>query len=313
MRRFGFRFRRALVAMMLASLVVGAAVASAGGPSGRFKANGHRLYLECSGSGKPTVVLDAGLGSDHTDWAEIRARASLLHTRVCAYDRYGLGYSDGTHVQAKVRTIAKVVSDLHALLRSAKLAPPYVFVGHSMGGLIDREYARHYPKDVAGMVLLDTAPDDWDLYTGTRIFTYGMESLNVVAASAALRRHDSLGAKPVVVIEADNDLMVMQWVHGKSESDFQAYWDSAQRALARISSNSIFAVATGSTHMIPENAPRLTVEAIRLVLVAARAHKRLPACMSTKLPGFYGDCNAPQAPAPSDGGSQTTTTTTTTS
>ena len=160
-------------------------------------------------------------------------------------------------------------ADLNALLRKAKLRSPYVLVAHSIGGLlVDREYARRYAKNVAGMVLLDTAPDDWDLYTGTRTFTWGHESLNVVAASAALRARDSLAAKPVVVVESGNPSEVEAWANGKR--DFQAYWDSAQRALARISSNSIFAVAKSINHEIPVNAPGLSDAARRRCRAQAR-------------------------------------------
>lgn len=189
---------RALLAVVIALSIVGTAVSALGaGPKGLFKVNGHRLFLSCTGSGRPVVVLDAGLDGDHESWPYAARTARRLHTRVCAYDRYGLGRSDGANKKLKVRMIGRAATDLNALLRKAKLKAPYVFAAHSIGGLVDREYARRYPKNVAGMVLLDTAPDDWDLFTGTRTFTFGHESLNVVAASAALRVRDSLGAKPL--------------------------------------------------------------------------------------------------------------------
>ena len=209
---------RALLAVVIALSIVGTAVSASGaGPKGRFKANGHRLFLTCAGSGRPVVVLDAGLGGDHGSWPFAARSARRLHTRVCAYDRYGLGRSDGASSKLKIRTIGMAAADLNALLRKAKLKSPYVFAAHSIGGLVDREYARRYPKNVAGMVLLDTAPDDWDLYTGTRTFTWGHESLNVVAASAALRARDSLVAKPVVVVESGNPSEVEAWANGKSD------------------------------------------------------------------------------------------------
>jgi pimeloyl-ACP methyl ester carboxylesterase len=282
---------RALLVLMIALSVVGtalSAVSAAPGaaPKGRFKVNGHKLYLTCAGSGRPVVVLDAGLGSDHGIWADPARSAKRLHTRVCAYDRYGVGRSDRTN---KVKTIGAAAVDLHGLLLKAKLKAPYVLAAHSIAGLVDREFARRYPKSVAGMVLLDTAPDDWDTYTGTKTFVFGGESLDVVAASAALRARDSLDAKPLIVIESGNPVEVSGWASGKS--DFYAYWDSAQRALARISSNSIFAVATSIGHEITVNAPALTEETMRLVVNAARAHSALPACAGSTLQKKGGACD----------------------
>ena len=279
---------RALLALIIALSVAGTAMSAASGaaPKGRFKVNGHRLYLTCAGSGRPLVVLDAGLGSDHGIWSNPARSAKRLHTRVCAYDRYGIGLSDPTN---KVKTVGAAAVDLHALLLKGKLKAPYVLVAHSIAGLVDREFARRYPKSVAGMVMLDTAPDDWDVYTGTKTFVFGGESLNVVAASAALRAKDSLSAKPVVVIESGNPVEVSAWAPGKS--DFYAYWNSAQRKLAKISSNSIFAVATSIDHEIPSNAPDLTDEAMRLVVDAARKHAKLPSCADSTLPANGGACD----------------------
>jgi pimeloyl-ACP methyl ester carboxylesterase len=280
-----------LTLLVLAALLIVlsiTAVAANGGPSGRYKVNGHRLYLTCVGKGSPVVVLDAGLGNDHATWPSEIRKASVLHTKVCAYDRYALGLSDGARFPPETRTIGRTVIDLHALLRAAKLKGPYVFVAHSIAGLIDREYARRYPKDVAGMVLLDTAPDDWNTYTGTETFING-EGLNVTAASTALQARDSIGAKPLVVVQAGDDSGVWS-TYARDKTDFQAYWDAAQRSLARISRNSIFVVAVRSDHGIPDAAPGLTIETMRLVVNAARTHKKLPRCAKTKLPKLGGRC-----------------------
>ncbi|MGD0166806.1 MAG: alpha/beta hydrolase [Gaiellaceae bacterium] len=284
------RAKHTSLALAVVLLVLGIATTVAdGGPTGLFKANGHRLYLTCVGKGKPVVILDAGLGSDHSSWSSVVQRAGALRTQVCSYDRYAVGLSDGVSWTPPTRTIDQSVSDLHALVRAAKLKRPYVFVAHSIAGLVDREYARRYPKDVAGMVLLDTAPDDWNTYTGTETFAYASESLNVTGAASALQAHDFIGAKPLVVAEAGDDSTVASsWASGKT--DFQAYWNAAQRSLARISHNSIFVVATKSDHGIPQTAPGLTVETVRLVVNAVRTHKKLPRCAKTKLPKLGGKC-----------------------
>ena len=287
--------RCALLALVIAFSVVGVAgcEGAVAGPKGLFKVNGHRLYMSCVGTGKPVVILDSGLGEDPFTWPGSVLKARVLHTRVCAYDRYGIGRSDGTSRAVKTRTIDQAVNDLHALVLTAKLKGPYVFAGWATGGLIGREYARRYPKNVAGMVLFDAAADDWDTFTGAETFTSPYEVLNFAAAETALRAHDSIGAKPLVVVEAGNDSEVRAgYASDKTEAEFQSYWDSSQRSLARISSNSIFVVATKSLHDIVLTTPALSVEAMRIVVNAVRKHSKLPSCAGSTLPKKGGACDA---------------------
>jgi pimeloyl-ACP methyl ester carboxylesterase len=112
---------------------------------------GRRLNLYCSGTSSPTVVLDAGLGGTMALWRLVQLQVAKT-TRVCSYDRAGMGFSDPA---PPPRDAAAIVTDLHALLHRAGIAPPYVVVGHSVAGLYDRLYADRYPNDVAGMVLVD--------------------------------------------------------------------------------------------------------------------------------------------------------------
>ncbi len=287
------RTKRIRWAAALAALGVagGLALAAAGyapaAPSakGRFvKAGGHRLYLRCEGKGSPVVMLEAGLGDWSRGYNPVLARAKKIGTTVCAYDRYGLGRSgrDGD-----TRTVAKVVSDLHALVRNAKLRAPFVLGGGSMGGMIVRYYSLLYPKEVAGMVLFDSVPDDWDQYTRMTTFTGGEESIEIAAAAARLRASDRLGKKPLAVLQAGDDSYLRS---ATGQANFLDYWHPAQLALARISSNSIFAVATGSPHWVQSGAPDLSAEAIRLVVSSARSKKALPACEKSKLPRLGGAC-----------------------
>ena len=123
-----------------------------GGPSGgRFDVGGHSLYLECAGSGSPTVVLEAGFGGASQDWANV-APALGLTTRTCAYDRAGLGASDPI---PGVHDPCDEVKDLERLLRRAHIPPPYVLVGHSYGGLLVRLFAHAHPGETGGVVLVD--------------------------------------------------------------------------------------------------------------------------------------------------------------
>ncbi|MBV9270960.1 MAG: alpha/beta hydrolase, partial [Candidatus Eremiobacteraeota bacterium] len=112
---------------------------------------GRRLNIYCTGSGSPTVILDSGLGGSTEVWYKVQGPISR-RTRVCSYDRAGMGFSDGTTTK---RDPNAVVSDLHTLLHRAEIKPPYVLVGHSIAGLYEPLYADRYPTEVAGMVLVD--------------------------------------------------------------------------------------------------------------------------------------------------------------
>src|SRR5690348_3261107 len=118
---------------------------------------GRRLYLECTGSGSPTVVLVSGLAEASVYWKGWIAPAVARNTTVCAYDRAGQGWSDPP---PGPQDGAAVATDLHNLLANAKIPGPYVVVGHSTGGVYARIFAARYPDQVAGMVLLDSQPNE---------------------------------------------------------------------------------------------------------------------------------------------------------
>ena len=115
---------------------------------------GHRLHLQCAGSGTPTVLLESGLGETGAYWGWI-STAVARDTRVCVYDRAGRGWSDPVSVPQDGVAAA---ADLHTLLDRAHVSGPFVLVGHSSGAQYVRIFAGRYPEQVAGMVLLDGQP-----------------------------------------------------------------------------------------------------------------------------------------------------------
>lgn len=122
-------------------------------PPGRLiNVGGHRLHLHCLGRGGPTVVIDAGLGDWSTSWMQVQALAART-TRVCTYDRAGMGFSEPGEWP---RTAERFAAELHTLLRRAGVEGPYVLAGHSMGGLTVRVFTRRYPTEVAGVVLIES-------------------------------------------------------------------------------------------------------------------------------------------------------------
>ena len=116
----------------------------------------HSLWIECSGTGSPTVVLESGLGESSFYWARI-SEAVATTTKVCVYDRAGRGHSDAAPTPQDGQGVA---ADLHTLLAESGNSGPYVLVGHSSGGVYVRIFAAEYPEEVAGMVLLDSQPVD---------------------------------------------------------------------------------------------------------------------------------------------------------
>ena len=128
-------------------------------PPGRLvDVGGYRLHIYCTGSGRPTVVLDALFPGTVSNWAWVQPRIART-TRVCAYDRAGLGRSDCGPTPRDARQHAR---ELQALLTRAQIPGPYVLVGHSLGGLSVRVFAAEHPSEVAGMALVEASdPDAW--------------------------------------------------------------------------------------------------------------------------------------------------------
>ena len=113
---------------------------------------GYRLHIKCTGSGSPTVVIEAGLGDWSTSWGFVQSDVTKT-TRVCTYDRAGMGWSEAGPLP---RDAAQFAKELHTLLQSADIPGPYVMVGHSLGGLGVRVFVHEYASEVAGVVLVES-------------------------------------------------------------------------------------------------------------------------------------------------------------
>jgi len=114
---------------------------------------GYKLHIDCTGQGSPAVILDSGLGDTYVSWQRVLPQIAQS-ARVCSYDRAGLGYSDSS---PHPRTSKNIAEELHTLLHNAGVPPPYILVGHSMGGFDVRLYASLHRNEVAGMVLVDSS------------------------------------------------------------------------------------------------------------------------------------------------------------
>ena len=129
---------------------------------------GWRLHLNCAGSSKrngPTVVLEAGSGDFSFDWSLVQPSVARF-SRVCSYDRAGNAWSD---LGPRPRTMKQIAYELHTALKTAGVKGPYVLVGQSIGGLLIRTFNNLYPKEVVGMVLVDSTHEDTQLFLNGKI------------------------------------------------------------------------------------------------------------------------------------------------
>ena len=114
---------------------------------------GHRMHIYCIGWGKPTVVLDSGAGGFSLEWVRVQ-EVLARRTRVCSYDRAGYGWSE---LGPLPRSVEQITRELRTLLKNAGVEGPYVMVGHSFGGYSAQAFARSYPGETAGLVLIESS------------------------------------------------------------------------------------------------------------------------------------------------------------
>ena len=125
-----------------------------GPPPGRMvDIGGRRLHINCQGEGTPTVILDSGVGGFSLEWIPVQ-RLLAGKVRICAYDRAGYAWSEPG---PPPRATSQLVRELHTLLHNDGLVPPYVLAGHSFGGYNVMYFAKVYPEETAGLVLVDSS------------------------------------------------------------------------------------------------------------------------------------------------------------
>jgi pimeloyl-ACP methyl ester carboxylesterase len=256
---------------------------------------GHRLYLNCTGTGGPTVVLEPGAGGTSTD-LELISSAVARDTRVCVYDRAGRGWSDPTDGPQDATRIA---SDLHTLLDRANVPGPYVLAGHSFGGLYALTFAARYPQEVAGLALIDSTSPAWDAASGRPA---GTDAATADRISALVSSASKLGLGRLLgVTPAHLRSTVDEYVQAGSSaqqaaalSDFagrplavltagsgsQSGWAASQETLAGLSTNSLHRVIAGATHASfitdPKDAAAATQGILDVVAALRTARPLLP-------------------------------------
>jgi pimeloyl-ACP methyl ester carboxylesterase len=125
----------------------------------------HRLYLHCKGTGRPSVIMEAGLGGLGLEWTYVQDHLAR-DLQACVYDRAGYGWSEAG---PSPRTSARIADELLALLQKSGISAPYILVGHSFGGYTMQLFASRHPEATAGVVLIDSShPEQAERLAGTR-------------------------------------------------------------------------------------------------------------------------------------------------
>ncbi|MGG3915350.1 alpha/beta fold hydrolase [Rossellomorea vietnamensis] len=229
--------------------------------------NNFKLYAKLIGkkNNKPTLVMDAGYGDYSKAWDSVIGELSEI-TEVLVYDRAGLGRSGKSPNR---RTSREMVIELKDLLSSLDVKPPYLFVGHSFGGVNVSVYAHEYPEEVAGLVLVDSTPGDYRerfLPTMTSDFQEAYRKQFVREGSyeefmeslGQLKEYEETLSMPVIVLSA-----------GKKDHYSEAsqeLWNDMQREMALISSKGEVVLAKNSAHYIQRDEPQVLIKAVEKLI-----------------------------------------------
>jgi pimeloyl-ACP methyl ester carboxylesterase len=246
-----------------------------------FPAKRHQLFLDCSGERHGAVVVfESGMGNSSSDWSKVQPEIAKF-TEACSYDRAGLGKSttDATPGYGPgADTEEEKVEDLHELLLSAHLPPPYLMVGHSAGGMLVRRFAVKYSGAVQGMVLVDSAHEE-QVWRFIDIDPKVIQGVSLTPED--LRKGGMLPPRERSTWHTEMPLIVIE--HGRSitgegltkahELEFETAMHSMQKDLASRSPKGELRTAKNSGHDIELEEPEVVTKAIREIwnkLEAAR-------------------------------------------
>lgn len=235
---------------------------------GLVDVGGHRLRIECLGTGSPTVIMDSGLNMPKHTWENVPQEVGKF-TRVCVYERAGIGESDPSLQQ--MRTSKDVVAELQKLLQNAGEKTPFILVGHSFGGLNMRLYSGLYPQEVVGLVLVDSShPDQYqryaDLQKDEEREKYlkhegggNNEKINLLASAEEIKKSSSTLAIPLIVLSAENEKP------DEEEKLFMKDHQELQADLEKLSPQGKLVVVKDSSHFIQKDRPEAVIDAIKTV------------------------------------------------
>lgn len=276
-----------------------------------YTVDGRKMHINCTGRGSPTIVLESGSAGDALVWGGVQPALSKT-TRVCSYDRAGLGWSE---LRPGPRDADHIATELHELLRQAKVTDPIVLMGHSVAGLYMRDYVSHFPTDVVGIVFVDSVVPspprqngaNWPLirtFAGRPLFILGIPRLVGICS------HPKPGFDTNTGILQREDLCrteygaVLSEMKGRDRSDQQTantgpygelpvlvlshdpdqkgvVSDRAQEELNELSTRSRRIIAKGSGHYIQFDRPDIIEREVPLFVEQIRGTAPWPTAYGT--------------------------------
>ncbi len=233
---------------------------------------GYRLEIECEGEGSPTVVFEAGAGGDRSAFRDQLVDLAEV-TRVCSYDRAGIGVSDERPAAESV-TLGDLAAELALVLEGAGIEEPIVLASHSLGGGVAQFYADRYPEHVAGLVFVDSIaiPGFLDFF-GPEVEDGARVTIDMRRTTEDWERLGSFGSTPLFVLTQnfrDDDVL--------ASPRFRRYFRGVHDELAGRSSDTVHVIAVDSGHMIQDTSPDLVTAAITEVVEAVRSGEGLAPC-----------------------------------
>jgi pimeloyl-ACP methyl ester carboxylesterase len=239
-------------------------------------ADGHRLRLLISGQGNPTVIFESGGGGADGGplevWKKVQPAVSTF-TRTVSYDRAGIGLSAPGPAPRDARQIAR---ELHIALANSKIAPPYILVGHSLGGPYIRVFAGMYPGEVGGLVLVDPTQEEFIKWNQARE-TNRVENVDKDILASLAEAHDSTVPTgiPVVLITAMGPRVLPSFATEQQKKDYRAIrpiWSKFHEEWLAKLPNGKHIVTEDSGHMVPFEQPELIVGEIRRMVQQTTTH-----------------------------------------
>jgi pimeloyl-ACP methyl ester carboxylesterase len=227
---------------------------------------GRKLFMECTGEGSPTVVLESGDADDSRAWTRV-VPGLAASTRVCTYDRAGTGRSDKA---TGCRKMEDIRGDFEALLKAARVEPPFVLVGTSGGGYLVAGYAQAHPAAIQGLVFVDTFPAiDLSKYPPELAFEIGCDNpANIehrdyaAVEHAAWDERTKIGDFPVTVITNDYT--------GYATNDEEKDSIKGQQGWFALNPDGATQVIVTTGHNVPGNEPGVIVDAVKQILETVR-------------------------------------------
>ncbi len=226
---------------------------------------GRQIFIDRLGHAPgPTVILESGSGNTSDVWKSVQPAVAHF-ARVCSYDRAGLGNSDPP---PQPQTADQVAEDLHRLLSKAKIRPPYILVGHSVGGIYLRKFDTRSPKGVVGMVLVDSSHEE-QLWRFAKVNPALLnEEWPYWRDDSAIQKKGYLPPGALLTWQFRGPLIVIEHTPGtwpKQYEPIQPVWHDLQEDLASRSPDGKLETAPHSGHYIQRTQPELVIEAIREV------------------------------------------------